>query len=299
MANDIVVVEAGDTDRAADFVAQAGYTETLVAVIQGDVGEQVSGCSHTNDQWGQSRAQCLPTRGAVMIEKTSDHAKGHCSMTLWGREDGSGTGAMISAAHCDTATGSPNGRTLVQWQWNCTGYPELSYSCDHTCNAYPGLSSYFYGYDSAARYCEDFSPPNSNRDIIYTDPAVAGFQVDHTPASPNDTVGSSPRCVSGAGIDEADPWQCGYLSVYYATGIADGTHGFTGGACDCNGSTNSGNGLSGGDSGAPILATGSAGSNKLFGMAVLSGGYYGFADYWADDMNVSWCTNSDCSSYEH
>ncbi len=295
LARNLVVVEATDTGTASSLVAQAGYRDDLVVVEKGSVGDPVSGCSHTNDAWNQSRAQCLPPRGGVLLEKTSTHSNGHCTMTLWGEKDGSSTGAMISGAHCDTLG---SGTNTVVWEWNCTGYPEGSYSCDHSCSALSGLSSYFYGYHSTGRYCEDFSPPSTNRNIIYTDPSVAGYHIDSTPNSPAGTVGSAQRCVSGGGISESDPYECGYLSVYYATGISDpGTgHTFTGGACDCNGAA-SGNGLSGGDSGAPIFGYG--GSDKLFGIAVTSGGYYGFSDYWADDMNVSWCTNSDCSTSEH
>jgi hypothetical protein len=278
--NNGLLIETTDAMGARSALGQ--WDDLITRINERERPDQVA-CNSTTDQWGGSRLNCSPKRGGISLVQVSTGAG--CTETMQGVNASTLDRVIITAAHCDGGTGTAN--TYLSHN-SVNYYSPATSSGEHD-------SDIYYG---GGRFAWENSPyPSTYQNALYLAIGVM-YSVDNVTGDGVGTPGSTPRSITGMGVDDETGSEDGYLTddyyEYQEFFMGPWVHGAL---CDCNGSADSGTGLTSGDSGAPIYHTNSSGLHKITGIAIGGNGFYAYAESSAYDSNFAYCMDASCSTY--
>ena len=298
LRNNRVVVESEYPDLVPDFAAAYG---SFVVTAEGQPAIPMS-CSNNTDWWNQSRFNCTTNRGGVALQRLQGDNDSNCTMGGWAKWVVSQPfkRVRVTANHCGSS-----------WTGNQTFFHHGS----SVGTSLGGQTCAYWHADCDARFVPTDSTPSKSQNAIYLATGPTNWTYSAIGAYGSGTEGASVRCVSGVGGGIHDPspydvvpYSCGYLvhALIYATEV-NGPYAMHFGTADLDGSSlaypNPGtrhNGISGGDSGAPVFS-GPTGTHYFHGLAAADGGTLGALFTFADKidntpMYILWCLNADCST---
>jgi hypothetical protein len=237
-------------------------------------------CNATDDPEGGSRYNCTPWRGGIEIQTIGGSHTNHCTMTMWARGRSNHSNRfIITAGHCGALD------TYQTFYHNGDPVGTSSTSMDSLNMASP-LS------DSRKVPAAD-NTTQMNR--VYETPSTKSYAVTGLIAGGNESVGDW-VCKLGTGTGHSGGLltfgrMCGQIYKINDHWLSNGKT-ITGPAADFNGTAYSGDGASGGDSGAVVVYAG-----VLYGLADTSLGQFSTADAVQDDLNVDFCMTVDCNGF--